>query len=86
MKPVAAELLEGGRVVGPAGQPLATIEDVMVDLAAGTIAYALLDGDAAGRFAVPWQALRPAPDGDCFVLDAPAGLASAAGARRCEPA
>jgi hypothetical protein len=86
MKPVAAELLEGGQVVDPAGQPLGTIEDIMVDLAAGTIAFAVLDGRGAGRFAVPWQALKPDLSGECFVLDAPAGLESAAGVRRCEPA
>jgi hypothetical protein len=86
MTPVAAELLEGGRVVDPAGQALATIEDVMVDLAAGTIAYALLDGADAGKFAVPWQALKPDPARECYVLDAPAGLESAAGARRFEAA
>jgi hypothetical protein len=86
MIPVAAELLEGGRVVSPAGQPLGTIEDVMVDLAAGTIAYALLDGAGAGRFAVPWEALKPDPARECYVLDAPAGIASAAGVRRFEAA
>lgn len=85
MKPMAAELLEGGRVESRAGQTLGTIEDIMVDLAAGTIAYAVLDA-AAGRFAVPWQALRPDPHRECFVLDAPAGLESAAGVHRCEPA
>ena len=85
MKPVPAELLAGGRVVTRAGQPLATIEDVMVDLAAGTIAYAVVDGKDAGRFAVPWKALTAGRDGESFVLDAPAGLESAAGVRRCVP-
>lgn len=86
MNPVAAELLEGGRVVTPEGRALGTIEDVMVDLAAGTIAYAVLDGAGAGRFVVPWHALRPDPALECHVLDAPAGLESAAGVRRLAPA
>jgi hypothetical protein len=86
MTPVAAELLAGGRVVNPQGQVLGTIEDVMVDLASGTIAYAVLDGEGAGRFAVPWTALLPDPARECYVLEAPTGLASAAGVRRCEAA
>ena len=50
MKPVAAELLEGGRVVSPQGCTLGTIEDVMLDLQAGTIAYAVLEAGDAGRW------------------------------------
>ena len=84
MTPVAAELLEGGQVVNPAGHALGTIADVMVDLAAGTIAYVVLDAAAAGKFAVPWTALRPDPARERYVLDAPAGLELAAGVRKVE--
>ena len=78
MKPVAAEQLEGGRVVNREGRTLGTIEDVMVDLQAGTIAYAVLEAGDAGRYAVPWTALRPTHEGATFVLEDAAQLASAA--------
>ena len=84
MNPVAAELLEGGRVVSPQGRTLGTIEDVMVDLQAGTIAYALLEAEGAGRYAVPWKALRPDAERECFVIDAPQ-LESADGVQRVWP-
>ena len=83
MKPVAAELLEGGRVVSPQGRELGTIEDVMVDLQAGTIAYAVLEAEDR-RYAVPWKALKPDADRECFVIDAP-GLEAADGVQRVFP-
>lgn len=84
MNPVAAELLEGGRVVTPQGRTLGTIADVMVDLQAGTIAYALLEDEDAGRYAVPWSRLRPDSESACFVIDAP-GLEQAPGVQRVWP-
>ena len=85
MKPVAAEQLEGGRVVTREGRTLGTIEDVMVDLQAGTIAYAVLEAGDAGRYAVPWTALKPAPDGATFVMEGAAELPSAAVLQRAWP-
>lgn len=84
MKPVAAELLEGGRVVSTHGRTLGTIEDVMVDLQSGAIAYALLESEDAGRYAVPWKALRPDAERACFVIDA-TGLEAADGVQRVWP-
>ncbi len=69
MNPIAAGALEGGRVVNVSGDPVGTIEDVMVDLVAGTIAFAVLAGGPEQRFAVPWQALKPDAARDCYVLD-----------------
>ena len=84
MNPVAAELLEGGRVVSAEGQTLGTIEDVMVDLQAGTIAYALLQAENAARYAVPWKALKADDQRECFVIDAPE-LEAADGVQRVWP-
>jgi hypothetical protein len=84
MTPVAAELLEGGRVVTQEGRTLGRIEDVMVDLQSGAIAYALLEAEDAGRYAVPWKVLRPASEAACFVIDAP-GLEAADGVQRVWP-
>jgi sporulation protein YlmC with PRC-barrel domain len=85
MRPVAAEQLEGGRVVTREGETLGTIEDVMVDLQSGTIAYAVLEAADAGRYAVPWAALKPMHDGATFVVEGAAEISSAAMLQRGWP-
>jgi len=85
MRPLAAEHLEGGRVVGSDGRDLGTIRDVVVDLDSGAIAYVVVEGDAGDR-RVPWQAVRADDERDCFVVDASAAMAAAAGSVRRETA
>ena len=85
MIPLAAEHLEGGRVVGTDGRDLGRIRDVVVDLDSGAIAFVEVEGDA-GRYRVPWQAVRADDERACFVVDAPGGLAAAPGAARHEAA
>ena len=72
---MAADMLEGDRVVNPRGEELGTIEEIMIDVQLGTVAYAVLSclglpGADDRLFAVPWQALRLDAERHCFVLDA----------------
>jgi hypothetical protein len=68
-----SEALQGGRVVGRLGEDLGTIEDVMIDVQRGTVAYALLAASLPGfsgkLCAIPWSALRLDAERRCFVLD-----------------
>jgi sporulation protein YlmC with PRC-barrel domain len=69
----AADALAGGAVVTRHGDPLGTIEDIMIDVRGGTVAYAVISrgGEGAGErlFAIPWAALTFDASGR-FVLDA----------------
>jgi sporulation protein YlmC with PRC-barrel domain len=71
---VAADALEGGWVVNAAGEELGTIEEIMIDVQRGAVAYAVMScsglADAGEKlFAVPWSALTLDPARHCFVLD-----------------
>lgn len=70
---VAAESLEGEKVVDAHGEDLGTIEDLMIDVERGTIACAVVACSFPGGdqlVAVPWNALTRDPGRRCFVLDA----------------
>ena len=74
-KVMAADTLEGDKVVNRQGEGLGTIQDVMVDVQRGCVAYAVLScGGFVGLgdklFAIPWNALALDADRKCFVLDA----------------
>lgn len=70
---VAADSLEGGRIVSPGGEELGIIEEIMIDVRRGTIAYAVVscgspdEGDK--RVAVAWSELTRDDERECFVLD-----------------
>lgn len=69
-----ASTLEGDEVVNRQSQKLGTIEEIMLDVPTGRIAYAVLaSGGFLGigdkLFAVPWRALALDLDNKCFVLD-----------------
>ena len=71
---MAADTLQGDSVVNPKGDKLGTIEDIMLDVPGGRIAYAVLSfGGIMGMgdklFAIPWSALTLDADNKCFVLD-----------------
>lgn len=70
---VAADTLEGERVVNPRGEELGTVEEIMVDVQRGTVAYAVvscgLPGPGEKLLAIPWHALRLDAGRHCFVLD-----------------
>jgi sporulation protein YlmC with PRC-barrel domain len=71
---MAADTLRGDDVVNLQGEKLGTIEDIMLDVGSGRVAYAVLSfGGVLGMgdklFAVPWSAMTLDADRKCFVLD-----------------
>lgn len=61
-------------VVNPQGEELGTIEELMIDLDLGRIAYAVLSfggflGLGDKLFAIPWDALQLDAEEERFVLD-----------------
>jgi len=72
---MAADTLEGNRVVNLNGEDLGKITDIMLDVQRGRIAYAVMSvggflGIGDKLFAVPWSAMSLDVDRKCFVLDA----------------
>jgi sporulation protein YlmC with PRC-barrel domain len=70
---IAASALEGERVVNHLGDTIGEIEEIMLDVATGHIAYAVLAaggflGMGEKYFAVPWRALSLDTGRQCFVL------------------
>ncbi len=73
---MAAETLQGDDVINLQGDKLGSIEDIMLDVRSGRVAYAVLSfGGLLGMgdklFAIPWGALTLDADRKCFVLDIP---------------
>ncbi len=71
---MAADTLQGDRVVNLQGDDLGKIEDIMIDVPSGHVAYAVLSfggimGIGDKLFAIPWSALTLDADRECFVLD-----------------
>jgi len=72
---MAADTLEGDKVVNPRGEDLGTIEEIMIDVQRGRVAYAVMScggflGMGEKLFAIPWSALTLDASRHCFVLDA----------------
>jgi sporulation protein YlmC with PRC-barrel domain len=72
---MAASSFEGEPVVNLQGETLGEIEDIMLDVRSGRIAYIVLSvggllGIGEKYFAIPWHALALDTDRKCFVLDA----------------
>lgn len=75
-KLLSASTVTGDEVVNRAGESLGRIEDVMLDLDRGRIAYAVLSFGGFLKmgnklFAVPWNALELDPAQHRFMLDVP---------------
>ena len=72
-KVLSTSKLTRDRVRSPAGETLGTIEDFVIDLATGRIAYTVLKvGGKLGHgklFAIPWEALTLDPESNELVLD-----------------
>lgn len=71
---MAADTLEGCTVVNAAGEDLGDIQDIMIDVRTGRVAYAVLSyGGVLGignkLFAIPWDALTLDAERRCFMLD-----------------
>jgi sporulation protein YlmC with PRC-barrel domain len=71
---MGASTLIGDKVTNHQNESLGKIEEIMIDMASGRVAYAVLSfGGVAGigdkLFAVPWQALRLDPPNKQFILN-----------------
>jgi len=71
---LSTSTLEGDEVRNPEGEKLGTIEDIMINVDDGCIAYAVLSfggflGMGDKLFAVPWETLRVDTNEECFVLN-----------------
>ena len=71
---LAASSLEGETVLNRHGDTLGEIEEIMLDVTTGRIAYAVLSvggflGIGERYFAVPWRALTLDAERKCFLLD-----------------
>lgn len=71
---IAAESLQGEKVVNPRGDRLGEIEAIMIDVPTGRIAYAVLShggimGIGDKLFAIPWEAFTLDAERRCLVLD-----------------
>ena len=60
---LSATSLVGDKVVSPSGEKLGKLEDVMIDVRTGSIAYAVVSfggflGIGDKLFAMPWRSLR----------------------------
>ncbi len=72
---MAADTLQGDKVMNHQGDDLGTIEDIMIDVQRGRVAYAVMScggflGMGEKLFAIPWNALTLDASRHCFVLDA----------------
>ncbi|WP_011306533.1 PRC-barrel domain-containing protein [Methanosarcina barkeri] len=73
---LSASTIKGDKVVNAAGEDLGKIEELMIDLRDGRLAFAVLSfggflGLGNKLFAIPWQALRLKLHDHVFVLDVP---------------
>ena len=71
---LSSDTLQGTKVVNGRGENLGHLEEVMLDLASGRVAYAVLSfGGVLGignkLFAVPWQALTINEDEEEIMMD-----------------
>jgi sporulation protein YlmC with PRC-barrel domain len=72
---LAASTLSGNSVHNAAGDNLGKVDEIMIDIPAGRVAYAVISfggflGLGDKLFAVPWSALKVDEDEKCFVLNA----------------
>ena len=71
---LSASTLENEKVVNAAGEDLGNIEDYMIDLSNGRIAYCVLSfggflGMGEKLFAIPWQAMTLDTENKRFILN-----------------
>ena len=71
---LSASSLAGDSVKNAAGEDLGKVDEIMIDIPSGRVAYAVLSFGGILRmgnklFAVPWDALTVDEDRKCFILD-----------------
>src|ERR1035438_2631765 len=76
---LAASTLAGDSVRNAAGEDLGKLDELMIDIPSGRVAYAVLSFGGVLRmgnklFAVPWSALKVDEDEKCFILNVPGDM------------
>jgi sporulation protein YlmC with PRC-barrel domain len=71
---LSASTLDGDTVRNAANEDLGKLEDIMIDIPTGRVAYAVLSfggmlGIGDKLFAVPWEALEVDEDEKCLILN-----------------
>src|SRR5437879_4571286 len=71
---LSASTLAGDSVRNAAGEDLGKIDEIMIDIPSGRVAYAVLSfggflGMGDKLFAIPWDALKVDEDQQCFILN-----------------
>ena len=71
---LSASTLEGDSVRNSAGEDLGKVDEIMIDIPTGRIAYAVISFGGILRmgnklFAIPWSSLKLDEDEKCFILD-----------------
>lgn len=71
---MGAETLVGNDVFNQSGEDLGEIKEIMLDVSAGKVGYAVLSygsflGMGEKLFAVPWNALKLDTEKKCFILN-----------------
>jgi len=71
---LTASTLAGDSVVNSAGEDLGKVDEIMIDISSGRVAYVVLSFGGFLRmgnklFAVPWDVLTVDQDRKCFILD-----------------
>jgi len=72
---LSASTLAGDKVRNQAGEDLGKIDELMIDIPSGRVAYAVMSvggvlGMGGKLFAIPWNALQVDEDEKCFMLNA----------------
>ena len=75
---LSASTLAGDSVRNAAGEDLGKIDEIMIDIPSGRVAYAVLSfggflGLGNKLFAVPWSVLKVDEDEKCFILNVDKG-------------
>jgi sporulation protein YlmC with PRC-barrel domain len=71
---LSASTLKGDKVRNSAGEDLGVVDELMIDLGSGRIAYAVVSFGGVLRmgnklFAVPWNAMQVDEDEKCLILN-----------------
>lgn len=71
---MSATTMIGDGVINPQGDDLGEVEEIMLDLSSGQVAYAVLSfggflGMGDKLFAIPWEALSLNTEKKAFVMD-----------------
>ena len=71
---MAADTLEGDKIVNRKGDDLGKVEDIMIDVRRGSVAYIVMScggflGMGDKLFAIPWSALTLDTESKCFIFE-----------------